>query len=69
MKIIIHMILTLSILGVIAGGALAYGDGWSLPLIAANQKAETERAIFLCSRKGKTYERAENAGFEVYKVL
>jgi Na+-translocating ferredoxin:NAD+ oxidoreductase subunit G len=69
MKIIIHMLLTLSIIGVIAGGALALVNGWSLPLIAANQKAETERAIFLVQPEGKTYQRVENAGFELYKVF
>jgi Na+-translocating ferredoxin:NAD+ oxidoreductase subunit G len=69
MKIIINMILTLSILGIIAGGALAMVDGWSSPLIAANQKAETERGIFLVQPEGKTYEKAENADFEVYKVF
>jgi Na+-translocating ferredoxin:NAD+ oxidoreductase subunit G len=69
MKTIVHMILTLSILGVIAGGALALVDGWSSPLIAANQKAETERAIFLVQPDGKTYEKIQNAGFELYKVF
>lgn len=69
MKTIIQMILTLSILGVIAGGSLALINGWSSPLIAANQKAETEKAIFLVQPDGKTYERADKAKFEVYKVF
>jgi Na+-translocating ferredoxin:NAD+ oxidoreductase subunit G len=69
MKTIIHMILTLSILGIIAGGSLALVNGWSAPLIAANQKAETERGIFLVQPEGKTYEKVDNAGFELYKVF
>jgi Na+-translocating ferredoxin:NAD+ oxidoreductase subunit G len=69
MKTIIHMILTLSILGIIAGGSLALVNGWSAPLIAANQKAETERAIFLVQPQGKTYQKVENTPLEVYKVF
>jgi Na+-translocating ferredoxin:NAD+ oxidoreductase subunit G len=69
MKKIIHMLLTLTVTGVVAGGALALVNGWSLPLILANQKAETERAIFLVQPEGKTYERVADADFEVYRVF
>ena len=34
-----------------------------------NQKAETERAIYLVHLDGKRYEEIKNAGFEVYKVF
>jgi Na+-translocating ferredoxin:NAD+ oxidoreductase subunit G len=69
MKTIIQMLLTLSILGVIAGGGLALINGWSAPLIAANQKAETERGIFLVQPEGKTYETVDGTGLELYKVF
>jgi Na+-translocating ferredoxin:NAD+ oxidoreductase subunit G len=69
MKTIIHMIAALTILGILAGGLLAYVNGWSSPLIAENERKETERAIFLVIPEGKSYERIQNAGFEVYKVF
>jgi Na+-translocating ferredoxin:NAD+ oxidoreductase subunit G len=69
MKTIIRMILTLTILGVIAGGALSMVDGWALPMIAANQKAETERAIFLVQPGAEKYEKVNVPGNELYKVF
>jgi Na+-translocating ferredoxin:NAD+ oxidoreductase subunit G len=69
MKKVIHMIATLSIIGIIAGGLLAGVNGWAIPLIEANKKSETERAIFLVNPEGKSYEAVPNAGFEIYKVL
>jgi len=68
MKTIIHMIATLSIIGIIAGGLLAGVNGWATPLIEANKKAETEKAIFLVNPNGKSYEAVDNAGFQIYKV-
>lgn len=68
MKTIIHMIATLSIIGIVAGGLLAGVNGWATPLIEANKKAETEKAIFLVNPNGKSYEAVANAGFEIYKV-
>jgi electron transport complex protein RnfG len=69
MKIVIHMIATLTIIGVIAGGLLSEVNDWAKPLIAKNQKAETEKAIFLVNPAGKSYEVVPNAGFEIYKVF
>lgn len=69
MKTIIHMIATLSIIGIIAGGLLAGVNGWATPLIDANKKAETEKAIFLVNPDGKSYEAVANAGFQLYKVF
>jgi len=68
MKNVIHMILTLSIIGVIAGGLLAGVSEWATPLIEANKKAETEKAIFVVQPEGKSYEKL-SADFEVYKVF
>ncbi len=69
MKIVIHMIATLTIIGVIAGGILSEVNDWASPLIEANQKAETEKAIFLVNPEGKSYEAVANADFEIYKVF
>jgi electron transport complex protein RnfG len=69
MKIVIHMIATLTIIGVIAGGLLSEVNDWASPLIIANQKAETEKAIFIVNPEGKSYEVVSYAGIEMYKVF
>lgn len=69
MKQVVHIITTLTLIGVIAGGSLSLVNNWAAPRIAINQKAETERAIFLVHLDGKKYEELKNAGFEVYKVF
>jgi electron transport complex protein RnfG len=69
MKQITHIIATLTIIGIIAGGSLSLVNNWAAPKIAINQKAETERAIYLVHLDGKRYEEIKNAGFEVYKVF
>jgi electron transport complex protein RnfG len=69
MKTVIHMIATLTIIGVISGGILFVVSDWADPLIAANQKAETERAIFLVHPEGKTYEEVNSKEIESYKVF
>ena len=69
MKEITHILATLTIIGIIAGGSLSLVNNWAAPKILINQKAETERAIFLVHLDGKKYEELKNAGFEVYKVF
>jgi electron transport complex protein RnfG len=69
MKKVIHMIATLTIIGVIAGGLLSQVNNWANPLIAANQKAETEKAIFLVQPNGKSYEPVKSLELEIYKVF
>ena len=69
MKTIIHMIVTLTVIGVIAGGLLFMVSDWANPLIAANQKAETEKAIFLVHPEAKSYEEVNVKGMEIYKVF
>ena len=69
MKQVAHIIATLTLIGVIAGGSLSLVNNWAAPKIALNQKAETERAIYLVHLDGKRYEEIKNAGFEVYKVF
>lgn len=68
MKEITHILATLTIIGIIAGGALSLVNNWAAPKIVINQKAETERAIFLVHLDGKRYEEMKDSGFEVYKV-
>jgi len=69
MKQVVHIIATLTLIGVLAGGSLSLVNNWAAPRIAINQKAETERAIYLVHFDGKKYEEIKNAGFEVYKVF
>lgn len=69
MKEVVHIIATLTLIGVIAGGSLSLVNNWAAPKIAINQKAETERAIYLVHLDGKRYEKIKNAGFEVYRVF
>ncbi len=69
MKTIISMLLTLSLIGIVAGGGLAKVNAWAEPLIAANKKAETERAIFLVQSVGKSYELVPNLKFTLYRVF
>jgi Na+-translocating ferredoxin:NAD+ oxidoreductase RnfG subunit len=69
MNKVVQMLLVLTSIGILAGGLLAMVSEWADPLIAANQKAATEAAIFRVQPEGKNYEPVQNAGFEVYKVM
>ncbi|MCZ7556250.1 MAG: FMN-binding protein [Bacteroidia bacterium] len=69
MKTIISMLVVLSIIGIVSGGGLSMINSWANPLIAANKKADTERAIFLVQPDGKSYEKVEAVKFELYKVF
>jgi Na+-translocating ferredoxin:NAD+ oxidoreductase subunit G len=69
MKTIIAMLATLSIIGIISGGGLALVSGWAGPLIAANKKADTERAIFLVQPEAKKYEVVTAVKYELYRVF
>jgi electron transport complex protein RnfG len=62
------MISVLTGIGIIAGGLLAMVSEWANPLIAANEKAATEAAIFHVHPEGKKYEPLRISGMEVYKV-
>ncbi len=69
MKKVIHMIAALTIIGIVAGGLLSEVNNWAYPLIVANQKAETEKAIFLVQPNGKTYEAVKSPEIEIFKVF
>ena len=78
MKLILHMLVTLTIIGVISGGLLSEVSEWAAPKIEAHRKAETERAIFLVQPEAKSYvvdisenaiKKIEAVDFEVYRVF
>jgi electron transport complex protein RnfG len=69
MKKVAHIVATLTIIGVVAGGLLSLVNNWAAPKIAANQKAEIEKAIFIVQPDGKSYDRMEDPLYEVYRVF
>ncbi len=69
MKVAVHMVLTLMIIGILAGGSLSFVSNWADPLIVANKKLETEKAIFLVQPLGVSYERVNTKEIELYKVF
>ena len=69
MKLVIHMLVTLTIIGVISGGVLSGINSWAEPKIIANRKAETERAIFVVQNEATNYKKIEDVNFEVYEVF
>ncbi|HSD63587.1 MAG TPA: FMN-binding protein [Ignavibacteriaceae bacterium] len=68
MNKVLHIMITLTVIGVIAGGVLALVNIWAEPRIAANQKLETELAIFLVQKEGKSYDQIKINKGELYKV-
>lgn len=69
MKTVIHMIATLSIIGILSGGLLSQISNWASPIIEENAKIETEKAIFIVNPEGKSYEEINAKDIELYKVL
>ncbi len=69
MKLVLHMLATLTIIGVISGALLSEINSWAAPKIEANRKAETERAIFVVQAEATKYEKVENVDFELYEVF
>ncbi len=69
MKLVIHMLATLTIIGVISGGILSELSNWAEPKIAEHRRAATEKAIFEVQPNAKSYEKIENVDFEVYRVF
>lgn len=69
MKTVIHMLITLTIIGIVSGALLSQLSGWAAPKIAAHRKAETEKAIFLVQPNADSYEKIETVDFELYKVF
>ena len=69
MKLVIHMLVTLTIIGVISGGVLSGINSWAEPKIIANRNAETERAIFVVQNEATSYNKVEDVNFELYEVF
>ena len=69
MKLVIHMLVTLSLIGIISGALLSELSGWAAPKIAAHRKAATEKAIFLVQPEGNKYNKIETVDFEIYEVF
>ena len=69
MKLVIHMLVTLTVIGIISGALLSEINSWATPKIEANRKAETERAIFVVQSEATKYEKVENVEFELYEVF
>jgi electron transport complex protein RnfG len=69
MKTVVHMLATLTVIGVISGGALSFVNTWAVPHIVENQKRDTERAIFLVQPAAKSYEAVAGVKYELYRVF
>lgn len=69
MKLVIHMMVTLTVIGIISGAILSELNGWAAPKIEANRKAETERAIFVVQSDASEYIRVGEIDFELYEVF
>jgi electron transport complex protein RnfG len=69
MKLVIHMLVTLTIIGIISGALLSGISSWAAPKIEANRKAETERAIFVVQQEATKYKKVEKLDFELYEVF
>jgi Na+-translocating ferredoxin:NAD+ oxidoreductase subunit G len=68
-KKILHILFTLTAIGIISGGVLSSINSWSSPLIKENQRLETERAIFVVHNTGDKYEEITGNDFQIFKVF
>lgn len=69
MKLLLHMLATLTIIGIVSGGLLSEVSKWAKPKIALHRKAETEKAIFLVQPNAKSQKKIETVDFEIYRVF
>lgn len=69
MKTVIHMIITLTVIGIVSGGLLSQISNWASPKIAKHREEETKQAIFKVQPKAGDYRRIEIKNLECYKVL
>jgi Na+-translocating ferredoxin:NAD+ oxidoreductase subunit G len=68
MKSAAHIILTLTLIGLVSGGVLSQFNTWALPQIAENQRLATERAIYYVQPDAARYELVEQNEFIVYHI-
>jgi len=64
-----HMILTLSLIGMLSGTVLALVSTWAFPLIAQRELEAKEAAIFQVQPEATTYEQVPVEHLEVYRVF
>jgi len=69
MKTVIQMLITLTFIGIVSGGALFSINDWAAPKIKFNEVEETKKAIFNVQPDAKDYTKKEVEGVEVYEVL
>lgn len=69
MKSAVHIILTLTLIGLASGGVLALVSAWAAPQIAENKRLATERAIYYVQPQAARYELVEENQFIVYHVF
>jgi len=69
MKLVLHMLATLCIIGIISGGLLSQINEWAEPKIAEHRKAATEKAIFEVQPEAKSYKTIEAEDLEYYQVF
>jgi Na+-translocating ferredoxin:NAD+ oxidoreductase subunit G len=68
-SLFVHILLTLTLIGLVSGGVLSLVNAWAAPLIAENQRQATERAIFLVQPESQRYELLETGDFTVFRVF
>lgn len=69
MKTVIHMLVTLTVIGIISGGALFGINDWADPKIKNNVIEETKKAIFNVQPNAADYARKDVQNAEVYEVF
>ena len=69
MKMVVHILATLTLIGIISGGALFSINDWAAPKIKNNEIEETKKAIFNVQPEAKNYEKKDVEGLEVYEVF
>jgi Na+-translocating ferredoxin:NAD+ oxidoreductase subunit G len=68
MKKALHIVFTLSLIGLISGGVLSQLYTWAAPLIEQNQIEATRRAIFLVQPNTEHYELIAQGDFDIYRL-
>lgn len=69
MNTVVKMLITLTFIGIVSGGALSQIDSWAAPKIAHHRKVATEKAIYLVQPDAKDYKKIEDAPMELYEVF
>lgn len=68
MKKILHLLATLSVIGIISGGVLSELNAWALPKIAHNREVETKAAISEVQPLTVNSKRLDIKEMEVYSL-